>query len=146
VIPFFVLVGAFILCTSRRVRKYRILAAWQHCLPLVVAAMFRLTASANRGKRRADLIHMVPPAFPRPEMLATLPGLIEIGGAIGMLCTPVNKAASLGLAFLLLALFPVNIYAAGHRLMMGGRKVPGLFVRTIPQAIFLAIVLAAGRS
>ena len=36
--------------------------------------MFLLTASAHWGKRRQDLIRMVPPAFPRPDLLARLLG------------------------------------------------------------------------
>jgi len=34
--------------------------------------MFLLTASAHWGKRRPDLIRMVPPAFPRPDLLVTI--------------------------------------------------------------------------
>jgi uncharacterized membrane protein len=118
--------------------------AWQHCLRAAVAAMFLLTASAHWGKRRADLIRMVPPAFPRPDLLVTLTGIAELAGVIGMLWTPVTRAASIGLAILLVALFPANVYAAQHQLTIDGRKVPGLFLRTVLQIIFLVAVIAAG--
>lgn len=111
---------------------------------VAVAAMFLLTSSAHWGKRRADLVRMVPPAFSRPEMLVTLTGCAEIAGAIGMLWTPVTKAASLGLAALLVAMFPANVYAARHKLTITGREVPCLFARTVLQIVFLAAVIAAG--
>jgi uncharacterized membrane protein len=144
-IPFFVLAGVFLICRILGWTGVEFLAAWPHCLRVAVAAMFLLTASAHWGKRRPDLVRMVPPAFPRPEMLVTLTGLAEIAGAIGMLWTPVTKAVSLGLAILLVTLFPANVYAARHQLTIDGRRVPGLFfVRTVLQVVFIAAVIAAG--
>jgi len=98
-IPFFVLTGAFIVCRALGWAGVEFFAAWQNCLRVAVAAMFLLTASAHWGKRRGDLVRMVPPAFPRPDLLVTLTGLAEIVGAIGMLWTPVTRAASLGWPF-----------------------------------------------
>jgi uncharacterized membrane protein len=143
-IPFFVLSGVFILCRILGRAGVEFLAAWQNCHRMAVAAMFLLTASAHWGKRRADLIRMVPPAFPRPELLVTLTGIAEISGAIGMLWAPITKAASIGLAIMLIAVFPANVYAARQQMTIGGRKVPGLFVRTVLQIVFLAAVIAAG--
>jgi len=42
---------------------------------LALARMFLLTASAQGGNRRRDLIAMVPPAFPRPDLLVTMTGV-----------------------------------------------------------------------
>jgi uncharacterized membrane protein len=120
------------------------LSAWQDCLRVAIAAMFLLTASAHWGKRRADLVRMVPPGFSRPELLVTLTGIAEIAGSIGLLWTPTAKGASVGLALLLIAIFPANVYAARHELTIDGRKVPGLAVRTAMQIVFLAAVLVAG--
>ncbi len=143
-IPLFVLAGVFILCRVLGWAGIEFLSVWQDCLRVAVAAMFLLTASAHWGKRRVDLIRMVPPAFSRPEMLVTLTGIAEIAGAMGMLWPPLVKAASAGLAVLLVAMFPANIYAARHRLTIDGRKVPGVAVRTVLQIIFLIAVVAAG--
>ena len=143
-IPFFVLAGVFIFCRALGWAGVEFLSAWQHCLRAAVAAMFLLAASAHWGKRRADLIRMVPPAFPHPEILITLSGIAELAGAVGMLWAPVTKAASVGLAILLVAMFPANVYAARHQMMIGGRKVTGLALRTVLQIVFLAAVLAAG--
>ena len=144
VIPFFVLAGVLLICRILGWAGIEFLAVWQHCLRIAVAAMFLLTASAHWGKRRPDLIRMVPPVFPRPDFLVTFTGIAEIAGAIGMLWAPVTRAASVGLAILLVALFPANVYAARHQLTIDGRKVPGLFVRTVLQIVFLAAVIAAG--
>lgn len=143
-IPFFVLSGVFILCRILGWAGVEFLATWQNCLRIAVAAMFLLTASAHWGKRRADLIRMVPTAFPRPELLVTLTGIAEISGAIGMLWAPTTKAASIGLAIMLIAIFPANVHAARQQMTIGGRKVPDLFVRTVLQGVFLAAVIAAG--
>ena len=143
-IPFFVLAGTFILSRLIGWAGVDFFVEWQHCLRVAVAAMFFLTTSAHWGKRRPDLVRMVPPAFPHPEMLVTLTGFAEIAGAIGMLWTPVTKAASVGLAILLVAMFPANVNAARHKLTIAGRKVPGLFVRTALQIVFLAAVITAG--
>lgn len=143
-IPFFVLAGAFVLCWILGWAGVAFFAAWQHCLRVAVTAMFLLTASAHWGKRRADLVRMVPPAFARPDLMVTLTGIAELAGAIGMLWTPTAKAASVGLAILLVAMFPANVYAARRRLTIDGRKVPGLIVRTVLQIVFLLAVITAG--
>ena len=62
----------------------------------------------------------------------------------GLLWAPAVKASLIGLAILLLAVFPANVHAARHRLTIDGRKVPGLAVCTLMQIIFLAAVIAAG--
>jgi uncharacterized membrane protein len=143
-IPFFVLAAVFIACRLLGWAGVAFFSVWQHCLRVAVAAMFLLTASAHWGKRRADLIRMVPPAFPRPDLLVTLTGIAELAGVIGMLWTPLTRAASVGLAILLVALFPANVYAARQQLTIDGRKVPGLFVRTVLQIVFFSAVIAAG--
>jgi uncharacterized membrane protein len=143
-IPSFVLAGVFVICRLLGWAGIEFFAVWQHCLRVAVAAMFLLTASAHWGKRRADLVRMVPPVFTRPELLVTLTGIAEIAGALGMLLAPLQRAASTGLAALLIAMFPANVYAARQRLTVDGRKVPGLMVRTVLQIVFLVAVLAAG--
>src|SRR5580692_461049 len=62
-------------------------AIFQHTGAVLRAAlglMFFLTASAHWGKRRPDLIRMVPSVFPRPDLLVTVTGVLEVLGAIGL--------------------------------------------------------------
>lgn len=143
-IPFLVLALVFLLTRILGFSGVGYFAPWQHGLRVSLAAMFLLTASAHWGRRRTDLVHMVPPAFSHPERWVTLTGIAELAGAIGLLWTPTLKIASSGLAILLIAIFPANVYAAHQRLTIGGRRVPGLPVRAALQLVFLSAVIAAG--
>ena len=106
------------------------------------AAWTWLTASAHWGKRRADLIRMVPPAFPRPDLLVTITGILEILGAIGLMLPRVAPYAALGLSLMLLAVFPANVHAARNRLTIAGSPVPALLPRALLQLLFLAATVA----
>ena len=76
--------------------------------------------------------------------MVTITGIAEIAGALGMLWTRTAEAAAIGLAVMLIAVFPANARAARERLTLGGRPVPTLAVRAALQIVFLAAVLAAG--
>jgi uncharacterized membrane protein len=99
---------------------------FQHAGTVLRAAlglMFFLTASAHWGKRRRDPIRMVPPILPRPDLLVTVTGLLEISGATGLCIPSTARAAGICLALLLVALFPANIHAAREKLTIAGRPV-----------------------
>lgn len=117
---------------------------WIVSLRVALALMFLLTASAHWGKRRADLVAMVPPALPRPDLLVSFTGLAEIAGAIGLLVPVLAPLAASGLAAMLVAIFPANIHAARQRLTIGGRAVTSLGPRAAMQLLFLTAVLLAG--
>ncbi len=112
-------------------------------LRAALAVMFFLTASAHWGKRRPDLIRMVPPAFPHPELIVTVSGWLEILGAVGLLLPATARVACICLALLLMALFPANVHAARHRLTIAGQRVPNLPLRSLIQLVFLATLMAA---
>lgn len=112
-------------------------------LRAALGVMFLMTASAHWGKRRGDLIRMVPPALPRPDLLVSFTGVLEILGAIGLLVPITARAASIGLALLLVALFPANIHAARKHLTIAGRPVPGVPVRAAIQLVFISALIAA---
>lgn len=143
-VPFFVLIAAFLLGQLLGLAGIPFFAHWPHALRAAVAAMLLVTASAHWGKRRPDLIRMVPPAFPRPDRIVTITGWLEIAGAIGILLPAASRAASIGLALLMVAMFPANVHAAKEKLSIGGRPVPKLLPRTVLQIIFIAAVLLAG--
>ncbi|HKD62182.1 MAG TPA: DoxX family protein [Terracidiphilus sp.] len=112
-------------------------------LRAALAVMFFLTASAHWGRRRPDLIRMVPPAFPRPDLLVTITGVLEILGAIGLLLPSTARASSICLILLLVALFPANVRAARQHLTIAGKHVPSLPVRSVIQLVFIATLIAA---
>lgn len=143
-LPFYALVAVFLLFKILGLAGLSYFEGWHTSLQAAVAAMLLLTASAHWGTRRRDLIRMVPPFFPRPDWIVTATGLLELAGAVGIMIPAVSKAASIGLAMLLVAMFPANVRAAKEKLTIGGRPVPKLFPRTVLQFVFLAAVLLAG--
>lgn len=60
------------------------LQPWTVALRGGVAAMFLLTGVVHFVYMRAELINMVPPSLPNPDLLVTITGLLEIAGAIGL--------------------------------------------------------------
>ena len=136
--PFIVLVVLFAMLSLLGHLRLPVAFGWWTSLRLALAGMFLLTASAHWGKRRPDLIQMVPPVFPRPDLLVTITGVLEILGAIGLMIPAVAPYAALGLSLMLLAVFPANVHAARNRLTIGAREVPALLPRTLLQVVFLA--------
>ena len=115
---------------------------WWASLRLALTGMFLLTGSAHWGKRRPDLIRMVPPRFPRPDLLVTVTGILEIMGAIGLLLPTTARYAALGLSLMLLAVFPANVHAAREHVTIAGREVEPLIPRALIQIAFLTATLA----
>jgi uncharacterized membrane protein len=115
---------------------------WWPALRLALAGMFLLTASAHWGKRRADLIRMIPPVFPRPDALVTTTGILEILGAAGLVWPATARYAALALSAKLLAVFPANVHAARMQMSIAGSPVPSLLPRTLMQIVFVAAGIA----
>lgn len=141
--PFIALVVSFLLFRTAGLAGAAYFDHWHPSLQGAVAVMLLLAASAHWGRRRPDLIRMVPPPFPAKEWIVSMTGILEIAGAIGILLPAVSLAASIGLTVLLIAMFPANVHAARNRLTIGGKPVPGLFVRTLLQIFFIAAILLA---
>jgi uncharacterized membrane protein len=141
-VPFVVLVTLFAFLCILGYFRIPVAFGWWTSLRFALAGMFLLTASAHFGKRRPDLIRMVPTFFPRPDLLVTMTGVLEILGAIGLMLTNVTPYASLGLASMLVAVFPANIHAARQRLTIAGRPVEALLPRALLQIVFLAATIA----
>ncbi|WBC13964.1 DoxX family membrane protein [Micromonospora sp. WMMA1998] len=118
------------------------LDGWHPALRVGLALMLVLTGTAHFASRRADLIAMVPPALPRPDLLVTLTGVLELGGAVALLPPATARWAAAGLALLMLAMFPANVSAARRRLTLAGRPVTPLATRTALQLAFVATALA----
>ncbi len=143
--PFIVLVGSFaILETLSLAGWLGASAGWTLPLRIALALMFLLTAGAHWGKRRPDLVRMVPPRLGNAERWVSVTGVLELLGAIGLVLPsrPIVAAAALGLTLLLLALFPANVHAARSGLTLGGKPVTPLVPRMLLQALFLAATTA----
>jgi uncharacterized membrane protein len=114
---------------------------WTHALRAALACMLVLTASAHWGRRRRDLISMVPPSLPRADLIVTITGLLEIAAAIGLLIEDTHRAAASLLVVLFIAMFPANVRAARQHLTIAGRSVLGVIPRGAIQIVFLAAAL-----
>ncbi|MCW5830861.1 MAG: DoxX family protein [Labilithrix sp.] len=143
--PLILLLGSFVLLLlAGRLGVERLRDGFTP-LRWALALMFLFTAVAHfASPLRADLVRMVPPSFPSPELLVTFTGIFEIAGAIGLLVPRLARAAAVALALLLVAMFPANHYAATHALELGGAPVTPLIPRALLQLVFLAAVLLAG--
>lgn len=143
-IPFYALIVSYLIFWVLGLLGVSHFQGWHTPLQGAVAVMLLLTASAHWGKRRPDLIRMVPPAFPRPDFIVTVTGWLEIAAAIGILFPVTSRAASICLMVLLVAMFPANVRAARNKLTIGGVPTPTLPVRTVMQLVFLAAIYFAG--
>jgi len=81
-----------------------------------VLALFFVLAGANHFRVPELYVAMIPPSFPRPEVLSALAGTFEILGGIGLLVAGARRFAGWGLIALLVAVFPANLHVArmGH--------------------------------
>ncbi|GAB3816205.1 DoxX family protein [Micromonospora zhanjiangensis] len=118
------------------------LDGWHPALRAGLALMFALTGLAHFASRRADLVAMVPPRLPRPDLLVTVTGVLELAGSLGLLVPVTARWAAAGLALLMLAMFPANASAARRGLTLTGRPVTPLGVRTVLQVVFVGAALA----
>ena len=105
-----------------------------------LAAMFLFTASAHFvAGTREDLVAMVPRAFPNPELLVSLTGVLEVLGAVGLLIPATRGLAGLCLVLLLVALLPANVSAARRGVPMRGRAPTPLRLRIPMQLLFVGL-------
>lgn len=122
------------------------LDSWPEAIAVGLAAMFAMTGVAHFvNPLRRDMIAIVPPALPAPDILVTATGVLELAGAIGLLYPPTRTAAAVCLFLLMLAMFPANVHAArmpDPPNSMSSR----LGVRTAEEAVYLAaaVVVAVG--
>ena len=143
-LPFFVLLVSTLLLRVIGIAGVSPFDSWTWCLRCGLALMFLLTASAHWGKRRRDLIAMVPRVFSRPDLMVSATGVCEILGGLGLLIPAVAPVAAACLALLLIGLFPANIRAAREHLTIFGRPATVLSLRALLQLVFITAVLAAG--
>lgn len=65
-------------------------------------------------------VQVVPPTFPRPLALVYLSGVAEIVLGLGVMHHRTRRLSAWGLVFLLLAVFPANVYMATHDVVLEG--------------------------
>jgi uncharacterized membrane protein len=111
-------------------------AAWSLSVLLV------MTGLAHFIGLREDMIRMVPPVFPRPDLIVTFTGVLELAGAVALVPKRTRNLTGIGLAVLFVAMLPANIYAAQAGLTFGGEPATPLVIRVPEQLIYIALALA----
>jgi uncharacterized membrane protein len=117
---------------------------WAAATRVGLAVMFCFTAAAHFTPMRADLIRMVPPAVPNPELMVTFTGMCEIAGAIGLLVPRTRRVAAVALILFLIAVLPANIHAARSGVTLRGAPATPLVPRVALQLLFIVLVWWAG--
>ena len=117
---------------------------WAAATRVGLAVMFCFTAAAHFNSMRADLLRMVPPMVPYPEVMVTFTGVCEILGAIGLLVSRTRQVAAVALIVFLIAVLPANIHAAQSGVTLRGAPVTPLVPRIALQVVFIALVWWSG--
>jgi uncharacterized membrane protein len=112
VIPFFVMLGGILGARAAGAVAVEPFDSWQASTRVGLALMFVFTGVAHFGRTREDLLRMVPPQLPYPGALVTLTGVAELLGAAGLLVPATARWAAIGLAVLLVLMFPATVDAA----------------------------------
>ena len=77
---------------------------------LCVKALIYVFAGLMHFVKPKMFIRIIPPIFPRPDIINKVTGLVEIFLGIGLLFESTRSFAAIGIIILLLAVFPANIY------------------------------------
>ncbi len=127
------LVASLLLCRVLGVAAFAWLT-WEQGARVALAAMFFFTGPSHFAPMKEDLIAMVPPALPPPDLLVFMTGLAELGGAIGVLVPALTFWAAWGL---LVVMLPANISAARRGVLLRGRHPTPLWLRVPVQVLFI---------
>jgi uncharacterized membrane protein len=117
---------------------------WAAATRVGLSVMLCFTAAAHFNSMRPDLVGMVPPSVPNPELMVTFTGVCEILGAIGLLIRRTRRAAAVALVVFLIAVLPANIHAARAGVTLGGAAATPLLPRVALQLLFIALVWWTG--
>ncbi len=115
------------------------LSDWRDAAACALAVMFLFTASAHFTSTKRDLVAMIPSVFPRPGLLVSVTGVLEVLGAVGLLVPATRGPAGTGLILLLVAMFPANVAAARKGVPLRGRPPTPLPLRLFLQLVFIGM-------
>jgi len=133
-----VLFGSLLLYRTLGALGVAVLGSWIASARFALATMFVFTAIAHFAPMRKDLIAMVPPSLPRPDLLVFSTGLMELAGAVGLLFEATRWWSAVGLIALMFVLFPANVSASRRGILLRGRRATPLWIRT-PMQVLLVV-------
>lgn len=142
--PLIVLIVVTLLARLAGRLGVRSLRDWAAATLVGLAVMFLFTAAAHFSSLRADMIRMMPPSVPHPELMVTFTGICEILGAVGLLIPRTRRIAAIALILFLIAVLPANIHAARAGVTIGGSAATPLFPRIALQVLFIVLLWWSG--
>lgn len=145
-IPLFVLIAVTLLGRGAGRLGVWWLDSWPAALRMGLAVMFCFTAAAHFNSLRPEMVRMVPPWVPDPELMVTITGIAEVLGGIGLLIPATRVAAAIGLMLLLVSVLPANVHAALADVPLRGQPPMALVPRVSLQVVFLTLVWWSGIS
>jgi len=90
---------------------------------LAIAAIFFIAAGTLHFIKPTPYLRIMPPYIPWHVFMVQASGVLEILGGLGLLAAKTRRAAAWGLAALLIAIFPANIYMATNPLEAGAASI-----------------------
>jgi uncharacterized membrane protein len=146
VIVFYVMLGGILAARVAGALGVAALDGWVVSTRAGLALMFLFTGLAHFNRTRQDLVRMVPPSLPNPELLVTLTGAAEIAGAVGLLVPVTARLSAWALTLLLVAMFPANIYASRTQHTIGGRPHTRMSIRAPLQVLWIVLLIWSVRT
>jgi len=112
----------------------------------LIAGLF-LTTGTLHFLKPGLFVKIVPPRLPWPLGLVYLTGFLELAGGAGLLVPKFQRIAAYGLAALLIAVLPANIYMAAAPVKFGGFLDQPLYhwIRIPFQGVLIAWLLWCAR-
>ena len=132
-----VLFGSLVLYRAVGAAGVSLLSSWVVSARFALVTMFLFTAVSHFAPMRKDLIAMVPPSLPRPDLLVFATGVQELAGAAGLLFDTTRFWAACGLILLMAAMLPANVSAVRRGIEIRGRRATPLWLRVPMQALFM---------
>lgn len=142
--PLIVLVVVTLLARLIGQAGVRQLQDWAASIRVGLAVMFCFTAAAHFNSMRPDMVAMVPPSVPNPELMVTFTGVCEILGAVGLLVPRTRRIAAVALIVFLLAVLPANIHAAQAGVTFRDAPATPIIPRVALQVLFIALLWWSG--
>lgn len=139
--PLFILVISTILLRIAGWLGVKRLSSWREAGLIGVAVMFLFTGATHFTGMKHDYAAMLPSPMSENLGIIYLTGALQIAGAVGLLIPRTRRLAGMGLALLLVAMFPGNVYAALNDIEFRGDAPTPLWLRTPIQLLFVGMVL-----
>jgi uncharacterized membrane protein len=138
--PLFVLVVSFLLLRGLGFLGVRRLSSWREAGLIAVVILFLFTGSTHFTAMKHDYAAMLPGFVPMKVSIIHITGALQILGAVGLLVPRTRRLAGLGLALLLVAMFPGNVYAALNEVPFRGEPPTPLWLRAPMQLLFIGMI------